>query len=305
MRLAVVTGAAGLEGHIAAACCQRLLDRHKGRDEIEHPQIERQALAADDVLRLHDHRLLHLKRMFDLGHALDPRRFGEELVDRGADARGVDPEIGDGVARQHRLDKSRLLLEIEAAQLVPLQHAEFAAERCRRKGDHERGIVAILAFLRIIAGPHCARADRPRRIGIEIGPFDKAVAAAADQVVELEGAQAVIDKFTAEQVDELIGRIVIFQLGEAHLVEAAGDRIVDGDDLPPGDFPTPIFDVVLKRITVRGSIVGTRRDLAEALAFAAEGKVRTTVIVEPLTAVNDVLDRLRAGKVEGRIVLKP
>ncbi|MBH9879353.1 zinc-binding dehydrogenase, partial [Clostridioides difficile] len=26
--------------------------------------------------------------------------------------------------------------------------------------------------------------------------------------------------------------------------------------LPPGDFATPIFDVVLKRITVRGSIVG-------------------------------------------------
>ncbi|MCC2978278.1 alcohol dehydrogenase AdhP [Sphingomonas sp. PL-96] len=75
--------------------------------------------------------------------------------------------------------------------------------------------------------------------------------------------------------------------------------------LPPGAFPTPIFDVVLKRITVRGSIVGTRKDLAEALAFAAEGKVRTTVAVEPLSAVNDVLDRLRRGKVEGRIVLRP
>ncbi|MBN8902411.1 MAG: zinc-dependent alcohol dehydrogenase, partial [Rhodospirillales bacterium] len=29
--------------------------------------------------------------------------------------------------------------------------------------------------------------------------------------------------------------------------------------LPPGDFQTPIFDVVLKRITIRGSIVGTRK----------------------------------------------
>ena len=46
--------------------------------------------------------------------------------------------------------------------------------------------------------------------------------------------------------------------------------------LPPGDFPTPIFDVVLKRITIRGSIVGTRADLAEAIAFAAEGKVRAS-----------------------------
>lgn len=75
--------------------------------------------------------------------------------------------------------------------------------------------------------------------------------------------------------------------------------------LPPGDFPTPIFDVVLKRITVRGSIVGTRRDLAEALSFVADGKVRTTVTEEPLAAVNDVFDRLRQGRIEGRAVLRP
>ena len=31
--------------------------------------------------------------------------------------------------------------------------------------------------------------------------------------------------------------------------------------LPPGDFPLPIFDVVLNAKTVRGSIVGTRMDL--------------------------------------------
>lgn len=74
--------------------------------------------------------------------------------------------------------------------------------------------------------------------------------------------------------------------------------------LPPGAFPTPIFDVVLKRVTVRGSIVGTRKDLAEAIAFAAEGKVRCRIEVQPLEAVNDVLQRLKAGKVDGRVVLR-
>ncbi len=73
--------------------------------------------------------------------------------------------------------------------------------------------------------------------------------------------------------------------------------------LPPGDFPTPIFDVVLKRITIRGSIVGTRNDLAEAIEFAAEGKVRTHIHAAPLEKVNRVLADLRAGKVDGRIVL--
>ncbi|MDO9430561.1 MAG: alcohol dehydrogenase AdhP [Phenylobacterium sp.] len=75
--------------------------------------------------------------------------------------------------------------------------------------------------------------------------------------------------------------------------------------LPPGDFPTPIFDVVLKRITVRGSIVGTRRDLAEAIAFAVDGKVTATVTARPLSEVNEVLDDLRAGRIEGRVALTP
>jgi propanol-preferring alcohol dehydrogenase len=73
--------------------------------------------------------------------------------------------------------------------------------------------------------------------------------------------------------------------------------------LPPGHFPTPIFDVVLKRLTVRGSIVGTRKDLAEALEFAGEGKVSAHVHRAALDEVNDVFDALKLGKVDGRMVL--
>jgi propanol-preferring alcohol dehydrogenase len=73
--------------------------------------------------------------------------------------------------------------------------------------------------------------------------------------------------------------------------------------LPPGDFPAPIFDIVLKRITVRGSIVGTRMDLAQALAFAGEGKVRSHFSWAPLEAINDVFDRMRNGTIDGRVVL--
>lgn len=73
--------------------------------------------------------------------------------------------------------------------------------------------------------------------------------------------------------------------------------------LPPGDFPTPLFDVVLKRITIRGSLVGTRQDLHEALQFAAEGKVHANIQRLPLTCINAIFERLCAGKVEGRVVL--
>ena len=73
--------------------------------------------------------------------------------------------------------------------------------------------------------------------------------------------------------------------------------------LPPGEFPVPLFDVVLKRLTIRGSLVGTREDLQEALCFAAESNIRSRIQTQPLETVNDALDQLREGKVEGRIVL--
>ena len=73
--------------------------------------------------------------------------------------------------------------------------------------------------------------------------------------------------------------------------------------LPPGEFPTPIFDVVLKRITVRGSIVGTRRDLNEAVAFAADGKVKSEITKVPLAEINTVFEKMKAGRIDGRMVL--
>lgn len=73
--------------------------------------------------------------------------------------------------------------------------------------------------------------------------------------------------------------------------------------LPPGEFRTPIFEVVLKRITLRGSIVGGRQDLAEAIALAAEGKVRPEVSTARLEDVNRVFADLKAGKVNGRVVM--
>jgi propanol-preferring alcohol dehydrogenase len=73
--------------------------------------------------------------------------------------------------------------------------------------------------------------------------------------------------------------------------------------LPPGSFPLPIFDTVLNGITVRGSIVGTRLDLQEALDFAGAGKVKATVAAEPLENINQIFARMHAGDIDGRIVI--
>lgn len=74
--------------------------------------------------------------------------------------------------------------------------------------------------------------------------------------------------------------------------------------LPPGEFPVPLFDVVANCITIRGSFVGTRQDMAEALAFAAMGKVKADIELQPLSSINQVFDRLEHGKVPARVILQ-
>ena len=85
------------------------------------------------------------------------------------------------------------------------------------------------------------------------------------------------------------------------MLRRGGTCVLNG--LPPGQFPISVFDMVLNGYTLRGSIVGTRLDLEEALAFAAEGKVVATIEDQPLESINDIFHRLKTGKVNGRIVL--
>jgi propanol-preferring alcohol dehydrogenase len=74
--------------------------------------------------------------------------------------------------------------------------------------------------------------------------------------------------------------------------------------LPPGKMSLSIFHTVLKRITVRGSIVGTRQDLEEALAFAGDGAVSAHFSWDKLENINDIFARMEDGKIDGRIVVK-
>ncbi|MDQ0162897.1 alcohol dehydrogenase AdhP [Bacillus alveayuensis] len=84
-------------------------------------------------------------------------------------------------------------------------------------------------------------------------------------------------------------------------VKRGGCLVVVG--LPHDDLPIPIFNTVLNGVTVKGSIVGTRKDMQEALDFAARGKVRPIVETAALEDINDVFHRMEKGQINGRIVL--
>ena len=59
-------------------------------------------------------------------------------------------------------------------------------------------------------------------------------------------------------------------------------------------------------LTVRGSYVGDLDDIRELMALVRTGKVAPLPVkTRRLGEINQVLDDLRAGKVLGRIVVKP
>jgi propanol-preferring alcohol dehydrogenase len=77
--------------------------------------------------------------------------------------------------------------------------------------------------------------------------------------------------------------------------------------LPGGDADTvraSISAISGWELTITGSNIGTRRDLNEAVAFAARGQVAAQIVTEPLDGINQVFERMRKGQLVGRTVLK-
>jgi alcohol dehydrogenase, propanol-preferring len=65
-----------------------------------------------------------------------------------------------------------------------------------------------------------------------------------------------------------------------------------------------ISTIVNGELSIRGSNVGTRLDLAEAVDFAARGLVTSRNRMVELEDVNGVFDDMRQGKITGRVVLR-
>lgn len=152
-----------------------------------------------------------------------------------------------------------------------------------------------------------AKAMGLKVVALDVAPEKLALAkaAGADLTVDARSPDAVAKVINGTGGDAhgiLVTAVSTPAFGQAlHMVRRKGTISLVG--LPPGEFPTPIFDVVLKRITVRGSIVGTRRDLDEAIAFAADGKVKAEITKGRLEDINTIFANLKAGRIQGRMVL--
>jgi alcohol dehydrogenase, propanol-preferring len=64
----------------------------------------------------------------------------------------------------------------------------------------------------------------------------------------------------------------------------------------------PVFETVLRGISVIGSLVGTRNDLAECFQMHAEGRTRVIAESRQLEDVNECFEEVLAGRVPARLV---
>jgi propanol-preferring alcohol dehydrogenase len=139
---------------------------------------------------------------------------------------------------------------------------------------------------------HPEKLDFARRLGADLAVDARAPDAVEDLQRRTGGMHGVlVTAVSTGAFDQAFG-----------MLRARGTMSLVG--LPPGRMALPIFDTVLKRITVRGSIVGTRQDLEEALAFAAEGQVAAEFTWGRLEEINAIFDRMAQGGIEGRVVLR-
>ena len=73
--------------------------------------------------------------------------------------------------------------------------------------------------------------------------------------------------------------------------------------LPADNFvQLPIFETVLEGLTVTGSIVGTRVDLAETFELHADGRTEVVTESRKLEQVNESFEQILKGEVDARLV---
>jgi NAD+-dependent secondary alcohol dehydrogenase Adh1 len=141
------------------------------------------------------------------------------------------------------------------------------------------------------------RSDAALKLAQEFGA-DHAVVADGSQVQKV---QELTDGQGAEVVIDFVG-----ERGAEHdawaMTRRAGSHFVIGYG---GALDVETIDMISTERNVIGNLVGTFNDLAELMTLAAQGKVKLHTQTYPLSAVNDAMDDLDGGRLQGRGILVP
>lgn len=89
---------------------------------------------------------------------------------------------------------------------------------------------------------------------------------------------------------------------EAYKSVKRGGRLV-AVGLPNGTMPVPIIDCVCRGIELVGSMVGSRKDLREALEMAKQHNIGCRIEKRKLEDINKIFDEMVKCKINGRVVI--
>jgi len=179
---------------------------------------------------------------------------------------------------------------VKVAHVVP-------AERVAVFGIGGLGHLAV-QYAKIVGGFVTAVdvVDEKLALAAELGADQLVNAATSDPVAEIQA------KGGADVAIVLAASSDVF--AQAFHSLRRGGRLVCVGLPKEGVFEVPIFETVLKGISIIGSIVGTRQDLREVFALHAAGRTRVISERRRLEDINEAMTEVLDGQVPARIVVE-
>ena len=158
-------------------------------------------------------------------------------------------------------------------------------------------------------GIQCLKAYTPTEI-IVIDPSEKALELAretgADHTVKVDGSQRDVVR---ELTDGMGAEVIVDFVGEKGAIEDGVEMVQDGGFyyvIGYGEnINVPTIDIISREISFIGNLVGTYIDLQDLMTLTAQGKVKLHTSQYPLDAINDAMNDLDNGRLQGRGILVP
>jgi NAD+-dependent secondary alcohol dehydrogenase Adh1 len=154
---------------------------------------------------------------------------------------------------------------------------------------------ALTATEIIVVDPSAPALELARELGADHTVRVESGGSHVDTVKELTdgaGAEAIID-FVGEK-GAIEDGIAMVQDGGFYYVIGYGENV-----------NVPTIDIISREISFIGNLVGTYVDLEDLMTLTAQGKVALHTSTYPLDAINDAMNDLDQGRLQGRGILVP
>ncbi|KAI6214406.1 hypothetical protein M3Y94_00264500 [Aphelenchoides besseyi] len=221
----------------------------------------------------------------------------------------------DGTFQQYAVVKANAAIripdELDLAQAAPILCAGLTAYRAVLETNTLAGefvtITGAAGGLGSLAIQY-ARAMGLRVIGIDAG-------ANKEEACRQLGAEFFIDVLSEKNVLEkvleitnggthaVINMATSLEAIQTSLLYVRPRGTVVIVSLPPGNLEVNLFSTVMKTITIKGSLVGTRQDTDAALGFVVRGQVKSPIEIVKLEQLKETFERIAKSQVVGRVVI--